>query len=138
MPAPGRRARQSLAYQAPVEAGGEFAFLRLNVRHKPNVAAVDHLVVVVLDLHDLIAARKDPAKSLDLTIARRIQCGLQFDVDGACSEAASVHRAENLDIADWIETEAARDAGFDQLDDARNRGLGIVSNSWFASHLRGE
>jgi hypothetical protein len=29
--------------------------------------------------------------------------------------------------ADWIETEAARDAGFDQLDDARNRGLGIVS-----------
>src|SRR5256714_14021413 len=50
-----------------------------------------------------------------------------FDVDGACSDAASVHRAENLDIADWIETEAARDAGFDQLDDARNRGLGIVS-----------
>ena len=45
----------------------------------------------------------------------------------ACSDAASVHRAENLDIADWIETEAARDPGFDQLDDARNRGLGIVS-----------
>ena len=30
----------------------------------------------------------------------------------ACSDAASVHRAENLDIADWIETEAARDAGW--------------------------
>jgi hypothetical protein len=42
-------------------------------------------------------------------------------------DAAAVHRAENLDIADWIETEAARNAGFNQLDDARNRGLGIVS-----------
>jgi hypothetical protein len=97
--------------RAPVEAGTWFAFLRLNVRHKPDVAIVDLLVIVVLDLHDLVAGRKGPAKSLNLTIARRIQCGLQFDVDGACSEAASVHRAENLDIADWIETEAARDAG---------------------------
>jgi hypothetical protein len=67
----------------------EIAFLRLNVRHKPDV-------------------RKGPAKSLDLTIARRIQCGLQFDVEGVCSAADAVHRAENLDIADWIETEAAR------------------------------
>jgi acyl carrier protein len=38
-----------------------------------------------------------------------------------------VHRAQNLDIADWIETKAARDAGFDQLDDTQNRGLGIIS-----------
>jgi hypothetical protein len=38
-----------------------------------------------------------------------------------------IHRAENLDIADWIETKAARDAGFDKLYDARNCGLGIVS-----------
>src|SRR5581483_9317158 len=48
-------------------------------------------------------------------------------VEGACSDTTSVHRAENLDIADWIEAEAARDAGLDQLDDARNRGLGIIS-----------
>ena len=43
------------------------------------------------------------------------------------ADAAAVHRAENLDIADGIQTEAARDAGFDQLDDARNCGLGIIS-----------
>jgi hypothetical protein len=30
-------------------------------------------------------------------------------------------------MADGIKTKAARDAGFYQLDDARNRGLGIVS-----------
>jgi hypothetical protein len=37
----------------------------------------------------------------------------------------TVHRAENLDIADRIETEPARDAAFHKLYDARNRGLGI-------------
>jgi hypothetical protein len=72
------------------------------------MSIVDLVVIVVLDLHDLVAGRKGLAKSLDLTIARRIQCGLQFDVERMCSAADAVHRAENLDIADWIETEAAR------------------------------
>ncbi len=62
----------------------------------------------------------------NLSTSRRIQCGLEFDVEGACSGAAAVHRAENLDIADGIEAKTARDTGFDQLDDARNRDLGIV------------
>ena len=56
----------------------------------------------------------------------RIQCRLEFYVEGACSDATSVHRAEHLYIADGIETKAARDAGLDQLDDARNRGRGII------------
>ena len=34
--------------------------------------------------------------------------------------ATSVHRAKNLEIADGIETKAARDAGFDQLDDGKS------------------
>ena len=118
---------KAIGDRAPVEARCEFAFLRLNVRHKPDVAIVDLLVIVVLDLHDLVAGRKGPAKPFDLAIAGGIEGGLQFDVEGARSDAASVHRAENLDVADRIETKAARDAGFDQLDDARNRGLGIVS-----------
>jgi hypothetical protein len=112
--------------RATVKAGGEVAFLRLNVRHKPNVAVVDFLAIVILDLHDLVAWRESPTKSLDLALARRIQCCLEFNVKRACSDTASVHRAENLDIADWIETKAARDTGFDELDDSRNRDLGIV------------
>jgi hypothetical protein len=31
-----------------------------------------------------------------------------------------------LDVADRIETEPARNAGFDQRDDATNRGFGII------------
>ena len=65
--------------------------------------------------------------NLDFALARRIQCRLEFNVEGTCSDAAAVHRAQNLDIADWIETKAVRDAGFDQLDNARNRSLGIIS-----------
>jgi hypothetical protein len=45
----------------------------------------------------------------------------------SANDAAAVHRAQNLDVADWIETKAPRDAGFNQLDDTRNRGLGIIS-----------
>ena len=67
-----------------------------------NVAVIDFLVIVILDLHNLVAGRKGPAKSLDLALARRIECRLQFNIEGACSDAAAVHRAENLDIADWI------------------------------------
>jgi hypothetical protein len=52
---------------------------------------------------------------------------LEFNVEGACSDAASVHRAENLDIADRIETKAARDTRFNKLNDARNSSLGIIS-----------
>src|SRR5439155_8371174 len=85
--------------RSPVEAGGEFAFLRLDVHHKPDVAVVDLLVIVVLDLHDLVAGRKGPTKPLDLALARRIQCGLEFNVEGARSNAASVHRTEHLYIA---------------------------------------
>jgi hypothetical protein len=57
---------------------------------------------------------KGPAEPLDLAFARRVQRRLKFNVKGAGADAASVHRAEHLDIADWIETEAARDAGFSQ------------------------
>jgi hypothetical protein len=69
----------------------QFTFFRLNIRDKSDVAVVDLLVIVVLDLQDLVAGRKGPAQSLDLALARRIQCGLEFDVEGARSDAAAVH-----------------------------------------------
>jgi hypothetical protein len=49
----------------------------------------------------------------------------EFDVEGARSDAAPVHRAEHPDIADRIETEAALNASFQKLDDASNRGFRI-------------
>ena len=118
---------KAIGDRAPVKTGGEFAFFRLNVRHKPDVAVVDLLVIVVFDLHDLVAWREGPPEPFHLAISGGIERGLQFNIEGPCSDPASVHRAENLDVADRIETKAARDASFDQLDDARNRGLGIIS-----------
>src|SRR6266496_1051819 len=116
---------KAIGDRASVEPGDELAVIRLNVLHVADVAVVDLLVVVVLDLHDFVAGREGPAEPLDLAFARRVQRRLKFNVKGARADAASVHRAEHLDIADWIETEAARDAGFHKLNDARNCGLGI-------------
>jgi hypothetical protein len=47
MPAPGAfESANAIGDRACVEAGGEFAFLGLNVRHKLNVAFVDFFVIV--------------------------------------------------------------------------------------------
>jgi hypothetical protein len=56
--------------------------------------------------------REGPAEALNLTFAGRIQRGLKLDVEGAGTDAAPVHRAQHLDIADGIEPEAAPNAGF--------------------------
>jgi hypothetical protein len=78
------------------------------------------------DLHDLVAGREGPSEPLDFAFARRVQRRLKFNVEGAGADAASVHRAQHLDITDWIKIEATRDASLHKLDDARNCGLGIV------------
>jgi hypothetical protein len=51
---------------------------------------------------------------------------LQFDIEGACADAAPIHRAKNLDVADGVEAESFRNACFHQLDDAWHGGFGIV------------
>ena len=54
---------------------------------------------------------------------------LQFDVERAGADAAAVHRAQHLDVADGIETEALRDAGLYQFDEcAARRSQG--SSAW--------
>src|SRR5215471_12323895 len=40
-------------------------------------------VVIVLDLHDLVARAESPSKALDTDLARRVQDVLQFNVQGA-------------------------------------------------------
>src|SRR4029077_11052031 len=81
----------------------------------------------VFGLHDLVAGREGPTEPFHLAISGRIKRGLQFNVERACSDAASVHRTKNLDVVDRVETKAPRDASFDKLDDARNCSLGIIS-----------
>jgi len=66
---------------AAVEPGREFARVAVDVVDVADVAVVDLLVVVVLDLHDLVARGEGPAKSLDLAFAGWVQRLLQFDVE---------------------------------------------------------
>jgi ATP-dependent exoDNAse (exonuclease V) alpha subunit len=62
-------------------------------------------------LRPVSGSRRGPAKFLDLALARRIQYRLKFDVERACSDVRL--GASGRDIADWMETKAARNAGFD-------------------------
>ena len=79
-------------------------------RHDAEIAVVDVLVVVVLDLHDLVARAECPAEALDADLARWVQRVLQLDIERAGTEAAAVHRAEHLDVAYRVEPEALGDA----------------------------
>jgi len=98
----------------------ELPLVNINVFDHADVAVVDVLVIVVLDLHDLVARCEGPAEAFDLLLTSRVQRRLQFDVERACPDTAAVHWAKHLDVLDRVEAKAARDALGDQLDDARN------------------
>ena len=116
---------EAVGHRAPVEARHEFARLGIDVDDITDVAVVDFLVVVILDLHDLVAGRKGPAETLDLAFAGGVQRRLQFDVERTRADAAAVHRTEHLDVADRVQAETLGDAGLHQFQDALNGGLGI-------------
>src|SRR5258706_3745384 len=108
-----------------VEAHDEFACVAIDSVDITDVAVVDVLVVVILDLHDLVTGGEGPAEPLDFPVVGGIESGLQFDVERSGADTAAVHRAENLDVADGVEAEPPRDPGLDQLDDTLHRDLGL-------------
>ena len=61
------------------------------------------LVVVVLDLHDVVAGTEGPAETLDAMLTRRVQRILQLYVEGPGAEATPVH---------WAEPRSAEAIGF--------------------------
>jgi hypothetical protein len=65
----------------PIEAGDELAGIGVHIVDGADVAVVDLLVIVVLDLHDLVTRREGPAESLDLPLARGVEGSLQLDVE---------------------------------------------------------
>src|SRR5262249_31815242 len=86
-----------------VKLDDDFAFLHVDARHEAEVAIVDILVVIVLDLHDLVARAEGPAKPLYADLARRVQGVLKLDVQRASTQAAPVHRAQHLNATDGVE-----------------------------------
>src|SRR5215472_18660990 len=118
---------KAIGNRTTIKCNGKFPAVRLDPRHVADIAVVDLLIVVVLDLHNLVAGREGPTKSFDLVFASGIQRRLEFDVEGARSNPTPVHWAENLDIADGIKAKPARDPGFHKLDDADDRSLLVVN-----------
>ena len=111
---------------AVVEPGPQLAQIGVDVVDAADVAVVDLLVVVVLDLHHLVAGREGPAEAFDAPLAGRVQGGLEHQVERTRARGAPVHRAEHLDVADGVEPEAPRDAGLDQLADPLRRRGAVV------------
>jgi hypothetical protein len=117
---------ESVGHGPAVEAGGEFARVCIDIYDVADIAVVDLLLVIVFDLHDLVAGGKGPSETFHLAVPGRVKSRLEFDVQRARPDAAAVHRAQHLDVAHRIQTEALRYSGLDQLDDPRDSGFGIV------------
>src|SRR5215831_7109814 len=110
-----------------VKARGEFAGIGIQSVDIADVAVVDLLVVVVLDLHDLVTGGEGPAEPFDFPVAGGIERSLQFNVERSGADATAVHRAENLDIANVVEAESPRNPGLHQINDALHRSLGLLN-----------
>src|SRR5687768_13288544 len=61
---------------------------------------------------------------------------LQFEIQRPGPQAATVHRAQDLDLADRIEAEARRDSVFHDLDDLRGRVFGVAAGHEMEIALR--
>src|SRR5258708_5326031 len=116
---------ESIGHGTAIETRGEFTGVGIDSVDIADVAIVDVLVIVILDLHDLVTRSEGPAEPFDFQIAGGIESGLQFDVERSRADTSAVHRAENLNIANGVESESSRDPGLHQFDDALDRDFGL-------------
>ena len=111
---------------ALVDAEGEPTSLRVERANDADVAVVDLAIVVVLQLHDLVA-RAEPLRAADdLGPSRRVERRLERLVERVDARGSLVHRGQHLDVADGIEPESGGDPFGDELDDRGLRGVGIA------------
>ena len=85
-----------------------------------DVAIIDLFVIVIFDLHDLVADGKTRPEFFDLWVTPRIESPLQLNIQRTGSEPAAVHWAEHLDVVHGIEAESAGDTFLDELDEPRD------------------
>ena len=95
----GRHQRVQLAeavdHLPSIEADSDLTCLRIDPGDKADITVVDLPVVVVLDLHDLVARGVGPAKSLDPWLRLTVQRRLQGDVERSRADPAPGHRTEH-------------------------------------------
>src|SRR5688572_12592507 len=71
-----------------LEVGHHLSRVRIDPDDEAEVAVVRVLVIVVLDLHHLVAGRVRPAEALDPDLPRRVERPLQLQVQRARAEPA--------------------------------------------------
>src|SRR4051794_26267666 len=86
---------KSVGDGSAIEVGGALALGGIDIIDIANVGVVDVLVVVVLDLHDLVAGRKCPSESFDLSISD----GIERSPAARCSTSARRYHPDSSDTA---------------------------------------
>jgi hypothetical protein len=109
-----------------VKAGSDLACIGVDIVDISDIAVINFLVIIVLDLHDFVTRGEGPAEPLHFAIAGGIEGGLQFNVQRPRTHPTAIHRAEDLDVADGIEAEAFGDSRPHQFDDTADGGFRIV------------
>src|SRR3984957_7124914 len=105
----------------------ELLSIRVNRTAEAEIAVEDLFVVVVDRLHHLIAAPERASEAGDHRFALiTIQSGLKVEIERPRTDAASVHGAEHLYLADGIESELCRNAVVHELDDFAGGVVGLL------------
>src|SRR5579862_3509701 len=117
---------KSIGDGAASEARDDLPFCGINICNMAYVAIIDLRVVVVFDLHHLVAERKGPTEPFYLSVAGRIEHCLQFDIERPRACATSIHGTENLDVVNRVEAEAFRYSSLGQLNDAADSSFWII------------
>ena len=118
---------KAIGNRTTIKSSGQFPAVRLDPRHVADIAVVDLLIVVVLDLHNLVAGREGPTEPFDLVFASGIQRRLEFDVEGARSNPPRFIGQRTWTSRMGSRPNQPRDPGFHKLDDAGDCSLWIVS-----------
>ena len=103
------------SYRSAVKPDDDLGLLLVEELDPADVAVEDLEVVVVADLHDLVADAESLVAIGELR-TRRGQYGLEFLVESSDSELAPVHRREHLDVVDRVEVIASGNPAAGEID----------------------
>lgn len=116
--------REIIGHLPAIKDDADLLGFGIDFQDTPDVSIEDFLVVIVFDLHDLVANTKFPRPSRN-ALPGWIESVLQLDVQIPGADRPFVHGCEHLDVIDRIEAKPLRDPVFDQFDYDLQRLLGI-------------
>ena len=94
-----------IAERPAVDLDRDLALLAVDPQHPAEVAIVHLAVVIVLQLHHLVAERKADAVVLEPVGQIGVERRLQHLIEMTRAELAPVGRAQDLDVGDRIDAE---------------------------------